>query len=54
LSLVKVGLGDDLVVAKIKSAAAVAFDLSTDGLISLKRGGASSAVIDAMMKRMPK
>lgn len=51
VSLVKVGLGDDLITAKIKSAPAVAFDVSTEGLVALKKGAVSNAVIDAIMKR---
>lgn len=51
LSLIKVGIGDDIVVSKIRQASAVAFDTSADELVRLKKGGASSNVLDAIMKR---
>lgn len=54
LSLVKVGLGDELIVGKVRQAKTVAFDLSTDGLVALKKAGVPNAVIDAMMKRSAK
>ncbi len=49
VSLVKVGLGDEAVIAKIK-ASSNRFDVSTDALIALKNAGASSAVIAAMIE----
>lgn len=49
IDLVKVGLGDEAVVAKINSSA-THFDVSTDGLIALKNAGVSSAVIAAMIQ----
>jgi hypothetical protein len=51
LSLIKVGLDDALTIAKIQQSKAVAFDVSTEGIVALKKAGASNAVIDAMMKR---
>jgi hypothetical protein len=51
LSLVKVGLGEELIAAKIKQVKAVAFDLSTDGLVALRNGGVPNTVIEAMMRR---
>jgi hypothetical protein len=51
LSLAKVGLGEELIAAKIKQAKAVAFDLSTDGLVALRKGGVTNTVIEAMMRR---
>jgi hypothetical protein len=49
VALVKVGLGDEAVIAKIDSSA-TQFDTSTDALISLKNAGVSSAVIAAMIQ----
>lgn len=49
VQLVKVGLGDEAVIAKIKSSAAQ-YDTSTDGLITLKNAGVSSSVIAAMIE----
>ena len=49
IELVKVGLGDEAVVAKIKASAAQ-FDTSTSALIALKQAGASSSVIAAMIE----
>ena len=48
IELVKIGLGDEAVVAKIKSSDAD-YDTSTSALISLKGQGTSSAVIAAMI-----
>ena len=44
-------LGDDVLIAKINQAPAVNFDLSGQGLSNLQRGGVSSPVIAAMLKR---
>lgn len=52
IELSKVGLGDDAIVAKIKSDGAE-FDLSTDQMIALKNSGVSSAVIAAMLTNKP-
>jgi hypothetical protein len=51
IKLVKLDLGDDVVVGKIKQAADVVFDLTTDGLVQLKQAGVSSRVISAMLER---
>ena len=47
-TLVAAGLGDEAVIAKIRSSAAQ-FDTSTDGLIALRKSGVSSPVIAAMI-----
>ena len=49
VKLLKAGLGDAVVVAKIRDTKSVAFDLGTDGLIALKKQGVSDAVIQAML-----
>lgn len=51
IKLVKLELGDDVVIGKIKQAADVAFDLTTDGLVQLKQAGVSSRVISAMLEK---
>jgi hypothetical protein len=51
IKLVKLELGDDVVIGKIKQAADVAFDVTTDGLVQLKQGGVSSRVISAMLEK---
>lgn len=51
VSLIKVGLDEALIVSKIRQAKAAAFDLSTEGIVALKKAGASNGVVDAMMKR---
>jgi hypothetical protein len=51
VKLVKLDLGDDVVVAKIKGAPAVKFDTGADALASLKQEGVSKAVITAMVER---
>ena len=48
LSLVQAGVGDDAVIAKIKSSSNQ-FDLSTDQIIALKQKGVPSNVIAAML-----
>ena len=44
-------LGNDLIVAKIKQAGMVDFDLETDDIIDLKGEGVSQEVISAMLER---
>ena len=51
VKLSKLGLGDDVVIAKIKQAPEVNFDVTTDGLVLLKKSGVSGAVISAMLDR---
>jgi hypothetical protein len=50
ISLVKVGLGPETIVAKI-GASPGSFDTSTNGLISLKQAGVPDSVIAAMLNR---
>ena len=45
ISLASAGLGDDVILAKIKAAPSTDFDTSVDGLKALKAGGVSSPVI---------
>lgn len=49
VDLTKVGLGEEAVIAKIKSSA-TQFDVSTEALIALKNAGVSSPVIAAMIE----
>lgn len=51
LSLVRLGLGDDVVVAKIRQAGRVAFRLEVADLSALRDRGASGPVIVAMLDR---
>ena len=51
VALIKLELGDDLVISKIQQAPVEALDVSTDALIKLKGEGVSSTVLDAMIKR---
>jgi len=48
VQLATMGLGDDAIIAKIKSEKAT-FDLTTDEMIALKKQGVSSPVIAAML-----
>ena len=49
ISLASAGLGDDVILAKIKAAPGTDFDTSIDGLKALKAGGVSSPVIRTMI-----
>lgn len=51
VKMVQAGIGPDLILAKIKQAADVNFDISTDGLIALKEARVPESVISAMMER---
>jgi hypothetical protein len=51
IALIKLELGDDLVISKIQQVPTEALDVSTDALIKLKGEGVSNAVLDAMIKR---
>ena len=51
IALVKAGLGEKVVLDKIRTSAGDKLDTSTDALIRLKKAGVSSAVIDAIVKR---
>lgn len=54
VKMVKLGFGDDVVVAKIKEAPAVDFKTGVDDMEALKKAGASDAVIAAMIQRQGK
>jgi len=51
VKLCNLGLGDEVVIAKINQAKAVDFKLETDNLVELKQQGVSKDVIAAMLKR---
>lgn len=51
VKLCKLGLGDEVVIAKINQAREVNFQLDTDSLVKLKEQGVSKPVIEAMLKR---
>lgn len=51
IKLSKLQLGDEVILAKIKQAKSVGFDLTTDGLIQLKQAAVSGKVISAMLDR---
>jgi hypothetical protein len=51
LKMVAAGLGDELVLAKVKEAPAVEFALEVDELLALKRAGVSEKVVEAMLRR---
>lgn len=51
VKLTKLDMGDAVIIAKIKSAAAVQFATGTDDLVKLKESGVSKAVIAAMLDR---
>lgn len=51
IKLTKAEMGDDVIIAKIKSAGSVKFDTGTDELVKLKGAGVSKAVITAMLDR---
>jgi hypothetical protein len=51
LKLVAAGIDDEVIITKIRLAPNAAFDVSTDGLVALKKSGASKAVISAMVTR---
>jgi hypothetical protein len=52
IKLSKLSLGDEVIIAKIKTAKAVKFAIATDDLIKLKESGVSSPVIAAMLDRL--
>lgn len=49
IALVNAGLNDDVVIAKVRQAAERQLDLSTDGIMALKKSGVSQRVIEAML-----
>ena len=51
IKLCSLDLGNEVVIAKINQAKAVAFQLDTDNLILLKKSGVAKEVIAAMLKR---
>jgi len=51
IALLKAGLGDDVVIAKITQAKRQSLDVSPEVLIKLKEDGVSTKVIEAMVKR---
>ena len=51
VKLCKAGLGDGIVIAKVKEAPKTDFKLGTDDLIKLKQDGCSQGVIEAMLNR---
>jgi hypothetical protein len=51
IDLVKLALGDDVVIAKIRQASAVEFKLETADIENLKAAGVSGKVIAAMLER---
>jgi hypothetical protein len=50
VAMIKAGLGDDLVIAKIGAARELNLDTSSDALIKLRKAGVSKAVLDAMIR----
>ena len=51
VKLAKLGLGDEVVIAKVKQATSVTFDVTTDGLVQLKQAGVSGPIIAAMLEK---
>lgn len=51
IRLTKLQLGNEVIIAKIRQAADVSFDLTTDGLVTLKQSAVSGPVISAMLER---
>lgn len=51
IKLAKLKLSDDVIIAKVKQAATINFDLSTDGLVQLKQAAVSDKVIGAMLEQ---
>jgi hypothetical protein len=51
VKLVAAGLDDEVVIAKVKNAASVRFDVTTDALVALKTQNVSKAVLAAMIER---
>jgi hypothetical protein len=50
VAMIKAGLGDDLVIAKIETSRELSLDVSPDALIKLKKAGISKGVLDAMIR----
>ncbi len=51
IKMVQAGLGDEVVIAKIREAPQVSFKLSPDDLVSLHKDGVSEHVVQAMLDR---
>lgn len=51
IALVKAGIDNAVVLAKINQAEQTAFDTSTDALVKLKAAGVSNVVLEAIVKR---
>lgn len=51
IKLTKIAMGDEVIIAKIKTVREVNFDTSTDDLVKLKESGVSKPVIAAMLER---
>jgi len=49
VTMVKTGLGEELIISKVKAAEGQ-YDLSVDGILMLKRDGVSEAIIKAMVE----
>jgi hypothetical protein len=49
VALTAAGLGDEAIIAKIKSSPDIAFDLSTEQMIALKQRGVTGPVVAAML-----
>lgn len=52
LALSRAGLGDEVVLSKIRQAPRETLDVSTEALLSFKKAGLPRPVIDAMIKRV--
>lgn len=51
IRMVREGVRDDVVMAKISAAGRVVLDVSAEALAMLKRSGVSAKVLDAMIRR---
>ena len=49
VALVQAGLGDDLIITKIRQTKAASFDTSTEGLVALKKQKVSDKIVEAMV-----
>jgi len=49
LRMVQAGFGDAILLATVRTATATRFDLSPDGLITLKKGGVSDGIVAVML-----
>ena len=54
LVLVKVGLADEVIIAKIQQAPEEALDVSTETVLNLSKAGVGQGVIKAMVERAAK